>query len=162
VAVAGEFVALLVNEIVVEAAPLLCGENVTVKFALWPADRVKGNDKPLMANSELPTLSPETVTLAPLAIRLAVCVPLVPTVTLPTPIVLGLTLNCPCEDVAVDPLSPTTSDESEAFEVTVTLPVTLPEDFGAKTTLNDVLWPGATVIGVVAPEMLKPVPLAAT
>ena len=38
----GEFVALLTNETVDDATPLLCGVKVTVKFAVWPEFSVRG------------------------------------------------------------------------------------------------------------------------
>jgi hypothetical protein len=116
VATVGEFEALLANEALTEAIPLLCGAKVTVKFALWPADRVTGKVKPLMENSELPTLTPETVTLEPVAFSVPVWVPLVPTVTLPTPIVVGLTLNCPCDWPEAEPLKGMSRFGSEALE----------------------------------------------
>jgi hypothetical protein len=46
----------------------------------------------------------------------------------------------------------------EAFEAIATLPLALPADCGAKVTLKDALCPGASVTGVLNPEMLKPVP----
>ena len=67
VAVEGESEALLVNDTVVEDAPLACGANVTVKSTLCPAARITGKDKPLIENSELPTSTAVTVTLAPVA-----------------------------------------------------------------------------------------------
>jgi hypothetical protein len=72
VTVAGvdEFEALLVNDALTEATPLAWGANVTVKFALCPAGMVTG--KPLITNSALPTLTEETVTLAPAAFRVPV------------------------------------------------------------------------------------------
>jgi hypothetical protein len=48
----------------------------------------------------------------------------------------------------------------EAFEVTVTVPLNVPADVGAKVTLNDVLCPGVKVTGGVIPEILNPVPAA--
>ena len=48
----------------------------------------------------------------------------------------------------------------DAFEVTVTVPLNVPEDVGANVTVNDVLCPGVSVTGGVIPEMLNPVPAA--
>jgi len=42
-----------------------------------------------------------------------------------------------------------------------TLPLKLPVDGGVKVTLNEVLCPGVNVSGVLIPDMLNPVPLAA-
>ena len=44
----------------------------------------------------------------------------------------------------------------------MTLPLALPAEVGAKVTLNEVLWPGVNVTGVLMPEMLKPVPATVT
>jgi hypothetical protein len=49
----------------------------------------------------------------------------------------------------------------EAFDVTVTVPVDVPADVGAKVTVNDALCPGPSTTGGVIPEMLYPVPEAA-
>jgi hypothetical protein len=70
VADVGEFDALLLNEAPTEARPLVWGVNVTEKFALCPAGIVTG--RPLTTNSELPTLTEETVTLAPAAVSVPV------------------------------------------------------------------------------------------
>jgi hypothetical protein len=50
----------------------------------------------------------------------------------------------------------------EAFEVTVSVPGKEPADVGANVTVNVVLCPGVNVTGGVIPEMLNPVPVAAT
>jgi hypothetical protein len=50
----------------------------------------------------------------------------------------------------------------EAFDVTVTVPLNVPADVGANFTVNDALCPGDSVTGGVIPEMLNPVPVAAT
>jgi hypothetical protein len=50
----------------------------------------------------------------------------------------------------------------EAFEVIATLPLKLPADCGANVTVKEALCPGVNVTGVVIPETLNPVPLAAT
>jgi hypothetical protein len=71
VAAVGEFEALLENDVVAEAPPVTCGLNVMVKFTLWPAAIVSGKERPLMENSEAfvpPTLTEETVMLAPVAL----------------------------------------------------------------------------------------------
>src|SRR5271168_2416330 len=95
-AVLGEIEALLANEAVAEATPVAPGVKFTVKDTGWLVVTVTGNDTPLIENSE--ALGPlkvteETEMLAPLAVSVPVCVPLVPTVTLPT--LTGLTLNVP-------------------------------------------------------------------
>ena len=50
----------------------------------------------------------------------------------------------------------------EAFEVIVTLPLTLPADTGVNVALKVVLCPAVSVIGVVIPLSVKPVPLTPT
>lgn len=49
----------------------------------------------------------------------------------------------------------------EASDVMEMPPLKLPADGGVRVTLNDVLCPGAKVSGVLMPDMLNPVPLAA-
>jgi len=49
----------------------------------------------------------------------------------------------------------------EASDVTVTVPLKLPAEAGAKVTVNVVLCPGPNTTGGVIPEMLNPVPDAA-
>jgi len=60
------------------------------------------------------------------------------------------------------PVSGMVSVAFDAVEVTVTLPLALAADVGAKLTLKVALWPPCKVAGVVIPLTLKPVPLAAT
>ena len=79
----GEFEALLENDKDAEVAPLACGVNVTVKELDCPAGMVTGNEIPESTNSPLLRLADETVTAAPLAIRLPLSAELDPTVTLP-------------------------------------------------------------------------------
>ena len=151
--------ASLVNVSAAFAAPAVCGLNVTVKDTFCPAAIVTGSDSPLKVNRALLLLAAVTVTLAPLALRLPVAVPLLPTTTLPTSKVAGVTLNCPgavaepVPDNAIDMLEFDASDASD------TVPLAAPVDFGLKTTLNDVLWPAASVSGRVNPLMLNAAPV---
>ncbi len=85
---------------------------------------------------------------------------LVPSCTLPKLKLVGFPVKAPA--VAAVPLKATLSDGFEASDVIVTLPLALPADVGAKVTLNEVLWPGVKVTGVVIPETLNPVPVAFT
>ncbi len=48
----------------------------------------------------------------------------------------------------------------EAFEVMLTLPLVPPLVVGAKSTVNDVLWPAVKVKGKERPLSLNPEPLA--
>jgi len=47
------------------------------------------------------------------------------------------------------------------LEVILTLPLTAPLTVGAKSAVNDVLWPAFNVRGRVSPLRLNPLPLAA-
>ncbi len=62
VTVAGEFVALLTNETLPEAVPLLEGAKVKLAFLLAAAARVNGKVSPLRPNPEPVKLADETVT----------------------------------------------------------------------------------------------------
>ena len=70
-ATAGELLALLLNEAVAVAVPLAWGVNVMLKDALWPAASVSGKLKPLIENSDVLSDAPDTVTLDPVALRVA-------------------------------------------------------------------------------------------
>jgi len=101
VSVIDDGVASLENVSVPLTVPVACGLKVTVNSALWPAGIVRGREMPLRANRELLLLAEVTVTSPPVAARLAVAVPLVPTPTLPIFKVAGVTVNCAdcCEEV---------------------------------------------------------------
>ncbi len=90
---AGEFEALLAKEALAEGVPLAWGAKITVYDAFCPAAMVNGNESPLRANSEMLGVPEKTVTLEPLALRVAVMLLLVPTTTLPKSKVAGLTPN---------------------------------------------------------------------
>ena len=64
--------------------------------------------------------------------------------------------------VTAVPLSGIAKLGFDAFDVTVTVPLNVPDEVGAKVTLNVVLCPGVSVTGGVIPEMLYPVPAVAT
>ena len=153
--------ALLVKVSVALAVPATSGLKVTVNEAFWPAGMVSGNERPPTLNTELFVVAAVTVTLAPVAVRVPVAVPLVPTTTLPRSRVVGVTVSCP---VAVTPVP----DKGmvrvglEALEVMVTVPLALPADVGVKVTLKVALCPEVRVTGVVIPVKLNPVPLMAT
>ena len=122
---------------------------------------VVGRDSPLITNWELFALAAVTVTLAPLAVRLPDPVPLVPTCTLPRLSVVGLALNVPGAEEPV-PDKGMLKEGFEAFDVTVTLPLADPIEVGANLTDSVANCPADTVIGVVMPLTLNPVPLAET
>ncbi len=85
---------------------------------------------------------------------------LLPTFTLPKLRLAGLGDRLPA--VMAVPEAGTVSDGFEASLATVKLPVGLPAACGAKTTLNDLLAPAASVNGTVTPLTLKPVPVTET
>jgi hypothetical protein len=85
--------ALLANVRVAVCAPVAVGLKVTVNEALLPTPIVCGSESPLTVNAELFELTALTTTLAPLAVSVPVAIPLLPSATLPTPIVPGETDN---------------------------------------------------------------------
>ena len=92
-AVVGVLAAVLAKEAVAEAAPVAPGVKVTVNVTGWLVVTVTGNVMPPMENSDglLPlTLTEVTDTLAPVAVSVPVCDPLVPTTTLPSLTALAL------------------------------------------------------------------------
>ena len=102
-------------------------------------------------------LAPETVTLAPLAVRVPLAVPLDPTVTLPSTSVAGETVNCPTV-LAPVPEAGIISVGFVAVEVIVRLPLAAPADVGANETVSVALFPPLRVRGRVIPLILKPAP----
>src|ERR1700746_3749908 len=111
---------------------------------------IVGSDKPLIAKRELLELAAVTVTFAPVALRLPEAVPLVPVNTLPTASGAGVALSVPD---AADPVpaSEMISVGLDPFDVTVTLPLALPPDAGAKVTVKVALCPAVSVAGVEIP-----------
>jgi hypothetical protein len=162
-ATVGAFDALLANEAAADAAPVAPGVNVTVNATGWLGVTVTGNEIPLIENSEgfvPPKATEDTVTLAPLAVRVPLAVPLEPVTTLPTATVMGLTLKVPGVAAVPVPLNATVRPGFDAFDVTEILPLKLFADGGVKMTLNDALCPGVSVKGVEIPDMLNPLPLS--
>jgi hypothetical protein len=151
--------ALLVNVNVAPAEPATVGLNVIVNEALWPAGIVCGSENPPIVNTELFVLAPVTVTLAPLAVRVPLAVPLEPTVTSPNASEPGETVNCPTAAVTPVPDTGNVKLGLLAFDVTVRFPLAAPAVLGAKDTVNVALAPLLSVKGVVIPLKLKPVPV---
>jgi hypothetical protein len=77
---------------------------------------VTGSDSPLRLNAELLLLTALTVTLDPPAVRVPDALPLVPTTTLPTARVAGLTPSVPEVVVVPIPESGSVTVEFEAVE----------------------------------------------
>ena len=93
---------------------------------LCPAWIVTGSESPLKANVELLLFAAVTVTLAPVAFRLPVAVPLLPTSTFPTGIVPGLTLSWPATVTPV-PVADPVVVEGDALLVNVRVVLAAPE-----------------------------------
>ena len=66
------FEALLRNDMLPDADPLVCGRKVTVNVALCPTPIVTGKANPLRTNSELLEVAEVTVTAEPLAVTVPV------------------------------------------------------------------------------------------
>ena len=96
----------------------------------------------------------------PVFVTVSGSVCLFPTVTLPKGILVGFDPNVPT--VMPVPDSGIVNVGFDAFEVTVTFPLTAPAEVGANDTLNVALWPEVKVTGVVIPVKVNPVPLTAT
>jgi hypothetical protein len=152
---------LLVKVKVAASAPATTGLKVTVNDALAPATMVTGSDRPLITKRELFELAAVTVTFAPLAVRLPVADPLVPATTLPIAMGAGVAVSTPAVADPV-PVKGMVKLGLEPVDVTVTLPLALPADSGAKVTLKVALCPAVSVAGVEIPLTVKPVPLTPT
>jgi hypothetical protein len=157
VSTVGEFDALLRKVRLPLAAPLAFGVKVTVKEADWPAAMVFGRVIPESTNSLLLLLPEETVTEAPVAVRLPFRDALLLTTTLPKFNVPGETASCP--GVPPVPDSAIFRVEFKASEMMARLPLTAPLAVGAKVAVNVRLWPAVRVAGNVSPVIEKPVPV---
>ena len=105
-------------------------------------------------------LADETVTLDPVAVRVAVRVLLLPTVTLPKFKAVALEVSLPAEMPL--PETAMVGEEFELFESTEIAPVALPLVFGVKRTAKVTLCPLLRVIGRVKPFTVNPAPVAVT
>jgi hypothetical protein len=114
------------------------GVKVTVKLALCPALSVTGVEiplsvkpVPLIATCEIVTVEP------PVFVTVSDSPRLLPTVTVPKFRLVGLAPSAPT--AAPVPDNATDSEGLGAFDVIVTLPLALPDAFGANVTVNVVL-----------------------
>ena len=116
-------------------------------------------DKPEKVKPEPVMLAPEMIVLAvPEFFSVIVEVPELPTVISPKLTVAGLAPSCPSvatPDIATvaEGSSPPTSPE------TLTSPDALPGFVGVNSTVKLVLWPAASVIGVVSPVTVNSEPV---
>lgn len=125
------------------------GVKVTLNVWLFPAASVTGVVMPLTLNPVLANTA-EIVTLSP-PVFVTVCerVWLFPTCTLPKPRLVGFAVSVPGETPV--PEREIVSVAFDAFDVTVTLPLTPVAVAGSKLTLNVALCPDVSVTGVVIP-----------
>src|ERR1700730_1867891 len=132
---AGEFEALLVNDMLPDARPVAEGVNVIANWTGWPTGMVIGyDDNPLRAKAEPFRASEYTITLAPVAVSVPVSFAFVPTITLPKASVPGVTVSCPSGAVVPVPLSGMDRFGFDASETIEIFPLSLPEEGGAKVT----------------------------
>ena len=110
---------------------------------------VCGKEIPERTNSLLLMLPDDTVTEAPLALRVLLKVEFDPTATFPKFNALGETDSWPAA-VPV-PESGMLSVESEASDAIATFPLAAPAPTGEKVTVNVKLWPLPRVVGNVNP-----------
>ena len=85
---------------------------------------------------------------------------MLPTVTLPKLRLVGFDPSAPGATPVPD--NGMVKVGLDAFEVMVTLPLTLPADAGVNVTVKVALCPAVSVTGVVIPLKLNPVPLIPT
>ena len=117
---------------------------------------------PLTANPVPLAVAAEMVALAfPVLLSTSGLVAVVPTVTVPKPMLVGLAANVAVAGAVAVPLRGTASVGLEASLLMVTDPEYVLAVAGANVTCNVTLAPAAKVYGVVIPLTLKPVPLAA-
>ena len=117
---------------------------------LWPADKVSGGFTPASVNAELLELVDDNVTLPPVAVRLPLCVCVLPIATLPKFIALGATLRVPLELVPL-PVSAMDTDGSDALEASVRIALLVPVVVGVNTTDNPALAHAGRVYGQLKP-----------
>lgn len=154
---AEELEALLAKDSEPDSAPLLVGLKATLNDKLWPAAMVKGKLAPCRANCELLLLSAETVTGAPEALMVMVCVCVLPTATLPKFTTAGLTVNW-LEAVAAVPV-PVKGTFRFRLPETRTAPPVGPADCGVNVTCKVTLWPAPSERGVLGPLTENSLPI---
>lgn len=122
---------------------------MTVNGTLWPSGIVTGNEMPLKVKSVLSELPAVTVTLPPLAFNEPDANPLLPTNTLPSPNVAGLTESWVGGGAVVlpVPVNETFTAEWDASLLIVTEALNVPVASGVKVTLIVELLPASMVSG---------------
>jgi hypothetical protein len=152
------FVAFEVMVTLPLALPAVTGAKVTLKVALCPAVSVAGVEipltekpVPLLATFEMVRVEP------PVLVTVSDSTCLLPSETLPKFKLVGFDPSAPC--VTPVPDNGRDSEEFGASEVIVTVPLALPDAWGANETVHVVLCEALRVRGVVMPLSLNPVPL---
>lgn len=149
---------LLVNAMLPVADPADCGAKVAVKFALCPGDSVTGTLIPLVLNPAPAAVALVIVTaLPPELVTAPVWFCVLPTVTLPKPMVLGLKVSAP-GGTAV-PVMAIARLGFVAVETIDKLPLSVPAAMGAKVRSKFALCPAARVRGNASPLIVKPDPV---
>ena len=115
---------------------------------------MRGRDTPETANCELLLEAEETVTLAPVAVMVEDCVPVLPTFTLPKASEVGLTERVPAVVLPPLPLNGIVNPAPGRN----TLPFDVPLADGANVTFNVMLCPRSSVVGNDGPETVYPAP----
>src|SRR5712671_729985 len=93
----------------------------------------------------------------PELLNVKVCVPLLPTSTLPKLKLEGLAVSVPCTPV---PLNAIAAGDPGALLLMEMLPEALPVDAGKNCAVKEMLEPALIVCGKVKPVRLNPVPEA--
>ena len=151
--------ALLVTVRLPVGLPAEVGLNTTLNETLLPASTVAGSVRPLTLKPAPKAVAWLIVTLLPPElVNVCANVLLDPVSTEPKLRLEGLGVKAPA--VTPEPDRVQVSAEPE-LGVIVAVPEALPADAGAKVTLKVVLWPAASVRGVVMPLSVKPVPVTA-
>lgn len=133
------FDALLAIVILPEALPVLTGANCAVNVVPWPAGITSGVASPRTLKPVPVVVTPEIVVLAfPEFASVMVCVPVLPTTTLPKAALPGLALKV---ELCVTPLPERAivCGDPVALSVNEMLPIPAPVDVGENCALNDTL-----------------------
>jgi len=149
--------ALLAREMIPDAVPLARGVKVKVSDTLCPAAMVSGKDIPPRMNSGLLEVAEDRIALEPVAVRVAVRVLLVPTVTLPKFKAGALEVSWPAGIPLPD--SAIVKRGFEAFETIAIPPLVLPPILGVKRMLKVMLCPLFRLRGKLRPYKLNPAPV---
>jgi hypothetical protein len=157
-AIVGAEVALLATVIVPLGLPATAGAKSTLSVADWPGARTRPELTPLVVNAALVELTPEIVMFEfPLSVRVTLKDLLLPALTLPKLKLVGFAPST-CVAARPVPLRAIAVGEPRAFVLSEMPPETLPEEVGAKTTLNVALLPAEIVCGE-KPGMVNPAPV---